>query len=362
MVEKAKSSSDLLRENFDWPLTAGQVSEITGVTSRALQHYDKKGLLCPARSGEDQANNRKLYELEDVERLKQIVVLRDYGFALDEMRPVLDGELSVVQALEERLYILQGQMHRLRNLVLFARFARIVGEDLFETLAFGTSQIDVYAEMLRETDAFQERVEIWESLDEKGMERMEGELHYILLEFLTTEDFIDIECVVQELRSWFSRFMHPIGEYDLLNIWALFADESDEAAFASEVGDASTPGFLQASVFLVWLQSMLKGINDFVKEHDILGLDKRIANGNGLVQLIGFVCRESGYPTKEAAQLDKEVWTGMVDYFSEIMGYFSRALSDDNTVEIAHLDIENELDAEFFVEAGKSAREIRLFE
>lgn len=361
MVEKAKSSSDLLRENFVWPLTAGQVSEITGVTPRALQHYDKKGLLCPARSGEDRANNRKLYELEDVERLKQIVVLRDYGFALEEMRPVLDGDLGIVQALEERLYILQGQMHRLRNLVLFARFARIVGEDLFETLAFGTSQIDAYAEMLCETEAFRERDEIWESLDEKGLQRMEDELHYILLEFLTTEDFIDVEWVVQELRSWFSRFMYPIGELDLLNIWALFADESEEAEFASEVGDVSTPGFLQASVFLTWLPSMLKGINAFVKEHEILGGDNRIASENGLVQLIGFVCQSSGYPAQEAAELDEGTWNEMVEYFGELMGYFTRALTDENTIELINLTDENKLDIEFFVEAAKAAREVQLF-
>lgn len=72
---KMQTSNDLIRENYGWPMTAGQVAKLTGVTTRALQHYDEKGLLCPKRSGEGVANNRKLYSPEDVDRLKQIVVL-----------------------------------------------------------------------------------------------------------------------------------------------------------------------------------------------------------------------------------------------------------------------------------------------
>ena len=69
---KMQTSNDLIRENYGWPMTAGQVSKLTGVTTRALQHYDEKGLLCPRRSGEGVANNRKLYSPEDVDRLNQI--------------------------------------------------------------------------------------------------------------------------------------------------------------------------------------------------------------------------------------------------------------------------------------------------
>lgn len=42
---KMQTSNDLIRENCEWPMTAGQVAKLTGVTTRALQHYDEKGLL-----------------------------------------------------------------------------------------------------------------------------------------------------------------------------------------------------------------------------------------------------------------------------------------------------------------------------
>ena len=100
---KMQTSNDLIRENCEWPMTAGQVAKLTGVTTRALQHYDEKGLLCPERSGEGVANNRKLYSPEDIDRLKQIVVLGSYGFELKDMPPILDGERSLTDALADRI-------------------------------------------------------------------------------------------------------------------------------------------------------------------------------------------------------------------------------------------------------------------
>lgn len=148
---KATTSNELIRENCEWPMTVGEVAKLTGVTPRALQIYDERGLLCPTRSGEGVANNRKLYMPEDIDRLKQIVVLKDYGFDLKEMAPILDGEVDVLEALDERLKELQAEENYLKSLILFARYAQVVGEDIFETLAFGTSEVDAFAEFLRES-------------------------------------------------------------------------------------------------------------------------------------------------------------------------------------------------------------------
>ena len=127
---KVTTSNDLIRQNCTWPMTVGEVAKLTGVTRRALQVYDERGLLCPARSGEDVANNRKLYMPEDIDRLKQIVVLKDYGFDLKEMPPILDGEVDVVEALNEKLEELRAQENDLKNRILFARYAQVVGDDI----------------------------------------------------------------------------------------------------------------------------------------------------------------------------------------------------------------------------------------
>lgn len=217
--KKATTSNELIRKNCTWPMTAGAVAKLTGVTQRALQIYDERGLLCPARSGEGVANNRKLYMPEDIDRLKQIVVLKDYGFDLKEMPPILDGEADVIDALNEKLEELRAQENYLKSLILFAHYAQIVGDDLFETLAFGTSEVDAFAEFLRESSAYQGKRQKWQDFTEDDFENMWDGFGKIVLRFLSiTGDntFKQIEKAVEELRSWFAENYFEIGDLDLL--------------------------------------------------------------------------------------------------------------------------------------------------
>lgn len=64
-----------------------EVARIAGVTVRALHHYDEIGLLVPsARS----AAGYRLYTRDDLLRLQQIVIGRELGLALEEIRRSLD--------------------------------------------------------------------------------------------------------------------------------------------------------------------------------------------------------------------------------------------------------------------------------
>jgi MerR family transcriptional regulator, thiopeptide resistance regulator len=67
--------------------TVGEVARRTGVTVRALHHYDDIGLLAP--SGRTDAGYR-LYDRADLERLQRIVVYRRLGLDLDAIAALLD--------------------------------------------------------------------------------------------------------------------------------------------------------------------------------------------------------------------------------------------------------------------------------
>ncbi len=67
--------------------TVGEVSELAGVTVRALHHYDEIGLLAP--SARTEAGYR-LYSHADLLRLQEILVWRQLGFALAEIQAMLD--------------------------------------------------------------------------------------------------------------------------------------------------------------------------------------------------------------------------------------------------------------------------------
>lgn len=333
---KVTTSNDLIRQNCTWPMTVGEVAKLTGVTRRALQVYDERGLLCPARSGEDVANNRKLYMPEDIDRLKQIVVLKDYGFDLKEMPPILDGEVDVVEALNEKLEELRAQENDLKNRILFARYAQVVGDDIFETLAFGTSEVDAFAEFLRESPVYQSKQQKWQNFTETDFEEMWDDFGRIVLQFLSISGdntFDQVEDAVGALRIWFGETYFETSDLDLLAPWMMFEDGSDEAEFAQAVGDDSTPGFMQAAVFLVWLKKMLDKLSETLQAMTAGELDHASIAENKMIRLVHFVCEAAGYPVVEVAQLDREKWSEIVEFFATTLAYLAAALEDRDLME-----------------------------
>lgn len=69
--------------------TVGEVAELTGVTVRALHHYDEIGLLSPS---ERTAAGYRLYSDADLVRLHAIVNWRDMGFGLTDIAGMLDDQ------------------------------------------------------------------------------------------------------------------------------------------------------------------------------------------------------------------------------------------------------------------------------
>lgn len=69
--------------------TIGELARECGVTLRALRFYEGKGILAPARDG-----SARLYDDEDVRRLKLVLRLKQIGLSLVEIRDVLEGLLG----------------------------------------------------------------------------------------------------------------------------------------------------------------------------------------------------------------------------------------------------------------------------
>jgi MerR family transcriptional regulator, thiopeptide resistance regulator len=68
--------------------TVGELSRLTGLTVRALRHYDEIGLVRPSQRT---AAGYRLYDDRDVLRLQQVLVFRELGVALHEIGPAIDA-------------------------------------------------------------------------------------------------------------------------------------------------------------------------------------------------------------------------------------------------------------------------------
>jgi DNA-binding transcriptional MerR regulator len=103
-------------------MKVGQLAKRTGLTVRALHHYDEIGLLSP---GQRTAAGHRLYGEVEVRRLQQIASLRHLGLPLDEIRDCLERpEYSLERVLElqiERLQEQIGRQEQLRDLIVRLR-------------------------------------------------------------------------------------------------------------------------------------------------------------------------------------------------------------------------------------------------
>jgi MerR family transcriptional regulator, thiopeptide resistance regulator len=71
--------------------TVGDLARLTGVTVRALHHYDEIGLVRPS---DRSAAGYRLYSDADVHRLQQVLLLRELGLPLEEIAAAIDSGLG----------------------------------------------------------------------------------------------------------------------------------------------------------------------------------------------------------------------------------------------------------------------------
>ena len=73
----------------------GEFSRLSHVTVKTIRHYDKIGLLKPARV--DAFTNYRYYSANQLPRLNRILALKGLGLSLEQIKLLLDQDLPVEQ-------------------------------------------------------------------------------------------------------------------------------------------------------------------------------------------------------------------------------------------------------------------------
>jgi len=110
-------------------LTVRQLAAISGVTVRALHHYDEIGLLKPASVG---ANGYRYYGRKELLRLQRILFHRELGVPLGEIADLLEmeGEDQVGVLLRHREKLVAEREHYAQLIETIDRtVANLKGED-----------------------------------------------------------------------------------------------------------------------------------------------------------------------------------------------------------------------------------------
>jgi MerR family transcriptional regulator, thiopeptide resistance regulator len=143
--------------------TVGELAKLTGVTVRALHHYDEIGLVRPSQRSEA---GYRLYDADDVLRLQEVLVLRELGVALPEIGALLAAttdRAALLRAHRARLAARRAQVDALLAAVDHALGVLEKGQTMQPIDAkkmFEGFRHEDYADEARErwgnTDAYQE--------------------------------------------------------------------------------------------------------------------------------------------------------------------------------------------------------------
>ena len=147
--------------------TVKEVSSLTGVSIRALHHYDSIGLLRPTQVTE---SGYRLYDDKALEKLQIILLFKELKFPLKEIKKILDNPFfDRKRALEQQIGLLVLQREHIEGLINLAREIQIKGvKKVLDFNAFDTKKMDEYTRQAREKWG---NTKAWQEFEEKSKNR-----------------------------------------------------------------------------------------------------------------------------------------------------------------------------------------------
>ena len=138
--------------------TVKEVSRLSGVSVRTLHHYDTIDLLKPTKVTEA---GYRLYDDAALERLYLILVFREFGLPLKEIKGLLDGpDENRNRMLELQIRQMQNKVSKLNDQIAFAKGISVLGVDYMNFEGFTPDKMDDYSAQAKtlygKTDAYKE--------------------------------------------------------------------------------------------------------------------------------------------------------------------------------------------------------------
>lgn len=235
--------------------TVKEVSDLTGVSIRALHHYDAIGLLRPTQITE---SGYRLYDDRAMERLQMILLFKELKFPLKEIKEILGSPaFDRGKALDQQIELLTLQKEHIQNLIDLARGIQMLGvKRLLDFQAFDTRKIDEYA---REAKASWGKSEAYREFEEKAKFRSPGEEQRI------SEEMMDIfrqfgalqgkeaqsaeaQALVEKLRSFMTEHFYQCTPEILRCLGKMYAGDGRFTASIDEVGGEGTAEFAEQAI------------------------------------------------------------------------------------------------------------------
>lgn len=230
-------------------VTVKQVSELTGVSIRTLQYYDKIGLL-PASSYTD-AGYRK-YDNAALERLEQILLFKELEFPLKDIKKILQSDnFDKSKALKQQIKLLKLKKEHVQNLIDLACAIEHTGGEYMDFTAFDTSKLEEYSEQAKkswgETAQYKEFEEKNKDRTLPQMKEMSVQLMAIIAQFGTLKNKdTDDPAVIQQvarLQNFITENYYECTDTVLLQLGKMYACGGEFTQNINSAGGLGTAEF-----------------------------------------------------------------------------------------------------------------------
>ena len=235
-------------------MTVNEVSKLTGVSIRALQYYDKIGLLEP--SGHTESGYR-LYDDTALEKLQQILLFRELEFPLKEIKEIVSRpDFDKNKALEQQIALLTMKKEHLEDLIGFAREIQAKGVKRMDFSVFDTHKIDEYAKQAKEqwgkTAAYRE-------YEQKTAGRSKEETQVVMREFMqifadfgklkdTAPESAAVQSHVKKLQDYITEHFYQCSDDILFSLGQMYAGGGEFTDNIDRVGGAGTAEFTAEAI------------------------------------------------------------------------------------------------------------------
>lgn len=240
--------------------TVHEVSRLTGVSVRALHHYDAIGLLKPARTTDA---GYRLYDDAALKRLQNILIFRELQFPLKEIKAILDSpEFDPKEALEQQIGLLELRRKHIDELIAYARRIQKEGEKTMNFSTFNKEEINRYKEEVRERWG---STQIYKEYEKKTKDKTDKELGTMADKLLSLFDEIgslrklppdakEVQAKIMELQKFITDHYYTCTNEILQDLSRMYVFDERMEQNIDKAGGEGTARFVKQAV-AVYCQS-----------------------------------------------------------------------------------------------------------
>lgn len=235
-------------------MTIREVSRLAGVSVRTLQYYDKIGLLHPSRYSD---TGYRLYEDTALEQLQQILLFRELGFPLKDIKNIIQSpDFDRNKALDQQITLLKLKKDHLENLINLAEGIKLLGTKYMDFSAFDSSKLDEYAAQAKaawgNSQAYKEYAEKAKNRTPEEDQILGEQCMLIFKEFAKIKDTDpsseEARTLVIKLQNFFTEHFYQCTDQILSGLGRMYAGGDEFTKNIDEYAGEGTAVFVNEAI------------------------------------------------------------------------------------------------------------------